>query len=146
MNILCIAKWLGTLHSLTPFLVFFLLYHSLQQAATECAAAAGPTGSNGHAGGGMGSRCPAASARGTLQTILRRKSPFANETGALPIGEFEPATAGARNSAGLDPSSPLTTARVLVVGAGGLGCELLKDLALSGVSNIDVIDVSEQYI
>ncbi|SHO77088.1 Similar to S.cerevisiae protein UBA2 (Subunit of heterodimeric nuclear SUMO activating enzyme E1 with Aos1p) [Malassezia sympodialis ATCC 42132] len=32
-------------------------------------------------------------------------------------------------------------ARILVVGAGGIGCELLKDLVLVGVGHVDIIDL-----
>lgn len=69
--------------------------------------------------------------RGNLWTLLERKSPFASETGALPMGEFDIKTS----------ASSLENATVLVVGAGGLGCELMKDLALSGIGNIHVIDL-----
>ena len=71
-------------------------------------------------------------ARGSLATLLSRPSPFANEEGALPIGEFEP---------GASSTSLLSKAKVLVVGAGGLGCELLKDLSMSGITDVHVIDL-----
>mmetsp|Transcript_26390 Transcript_26390/g.44040 ORF Transcript_26390/g.44040 Transcript_26390/m.44040 type:complete len:466 (+) Transcript_26390:102-1499(+) len=69
----------------------------------------------------------------TLDQFLQRPSPFGNETGQLPNGYYTP---------GPDLFRKLNQdSKVLVVGAGGLGCELLKDLALSGLTNIHVIDL-----
>jgi ubiquitin-activating enzyme E1 C len=71
-------------------------------------------------------------ARGSLSTLLNRSSTFANEDGTLPIGEFEPTVSS---------TTLLSKSKVLVVGAGGLGCELLKDLAMSGIKDVHVIDL-----
>jgi NEDD8-activating enzyme E1 len=76
-------------------------------------------------------------ARGSLLTLLSRPSPFANEEGALAIGEFEPITL----SAATQPNTALSRFKVLVIGAGGLGCEILKDLAMSGITNVHCIDL-----
>ena len=61
-----------------------------------------------------------------MQKVLKRKGPFSHDA--------------------FDPSQDIFGAlheqlTVLVIGAGGLGCELLKDLALMGFKNIDVIDM-----
>ncbi len=67
-----------------------------------------------------------------LAALLGRASPYGNETGALANGVFEPSPALAGALAGK---------RVLVLGAGGLGCEILKDVALSGFTDVHVIDM-----
>jgi len=72
-----------------------------------------------------------------LQKLLTRTSPLANVGNYGTI--FDPPLP-------FEPSPEILGfmqqhARVLVVGAGGLGCELLKDLALSGFGKIDVIDM-----
>lgn len=74
-------------------------------------------------------------------TLLSRPSPFANETGPLACGEFETITEPPFNITTAEYQTPLSTAKVLVVGAGGLGCEILKDLAMSGIKDVHVIDL-----
>ena len=80
--------------------------------------------------------------RGNFTTLLSRSSPFANETGSLPIGEFDPSSSTANIAGGAQQQSSVSNAKILVVGAGGLGCEILKDLAMSTtVTHITVIDL-----
>ncbi|XP_028680342.1 NEDD8-activating enzyme E1 catalytic subunit isoform X3 [Erpetoichthys calabaricus] len=61
-----------------------------------------------------------------VKKFLERSGPFTHP-------DFEPST----ESLGF----LLNTCKILVLGAGGLGCELLKNLALSGFQQIDVIDM-----
>ncbi|CAH1975152.1 unnamed protein product [Acanthoscelides obtectus] len=63
---------------------------------------------------------------GHLRKVLERSSPFSHP-------EFEP------SSEVLD--FLMTSCKILVIGAGGLGCELLKNLALMGFRQIHVIDM-----
>jgi ubiquitin-activating enzyme E1 C len=87
----------------------------------------------------VGSTTKAYHDRGNLVTLLSRPSAFSNESGALPIGEFEPLSA---TTSGIDSKlQSFIDDPVLVVGAGGLGCEILKNLALSGIRNVHVIDL-----
>jgi NEDD8-activating enzyme E1 len=79
--------------------------------------------------------------------LLSRPSQFANEKGDLAIGEFEPVAIPSTKSMfaattfDLPTNSTLSKSKVLVVGAGGLGCEILKDLAMSGVIDVHCIDL-----
>ena len=80
----------------------------------------------------MGQQPPGTSVR----LLCTRASPYSNETGvkpwALANGFFE------HGNATLEK---LAKCKILVIGAGGLGCELLKDLALVGFKDIHVIDM-----
>src|SRR6201996_7235795 len=60
-----------------------------------------------------------------LDNILSTTSPYTEE-------HFMP---------GFETIDSLESSRVLVIGAGGLGCEILKNLALSGFKDIHVIDM-----
>ncbi|XP_029214426.2 NEDD8-activating enzyme E1 catalytic subunit-like isoform X1 [Acropora millepora] len=61
-----------------------------------------------------------------IQKLLMRSGPLAHQ-------DFEPGPQVLEFM--------LESAKILVIGAGGLGCELLKDLALCGFRYIDVIDM-----
>uniref|UniRef100_A0A8C1GM34 NEDD8-activating enzyme E1C n=1 Tax=Cyprinus carpio TaxID=7962 RepID=A0A8C1GM34_CYPCA len=61
-----------------------------------------------------------------VKKFLERAGPFTHP-------DFEPSTESLQFL--------MDTCKILVIGAGGLGCELLKDLALSGFRHIHVVDM-----
>ncbi|POM78113.1 Ubiquitin activating enzyme, E1 family [Phytophthora palmivora] len=70
-----------------------------------------------------------------LLRLLSHRTAFPSETSAVALGEFDP-------DAAQDTLDFLQDeCRVLIIGAGGLGCELLKDVVLSGFTKVDIIDM-----
>eukprot|EP01133_Synstelium_polycarpum_P010787 gene10787-12569_t len=65
-----------------------------------------------------------------IDKVLKRRGPFASP-------DFEPDTLETPTK----KNGLQNDFKILVIGAGGLGCEILKNLALSGFRNIDVIDM-----
>lgn len=45
-----------------------------------------------------------------------------------------------------DLQSRINNSKILVVGAGGIGCELLKNLVLTGFKDIEVVSTQEPYL
>lgn len=62
----------------------------------------------------------------SISTLLQNVGPF-----NVSAEEYDPVGA----------SVPLRESKVLVIGAGGLGCEIIKNLALTGFKNIWIIDM-----
>ena len=67
-----------------------------------------------------------------MDNLLRARGPFCHPTD---FNEFDPAEFESVKS------DALQQFKVLVVGAGGLGCEIVKNLAMMGFVNIHVIDM-----
>lgn len=70
-----------------------------------------------------------------LFRLLQNETAFPNETSAIALGEFD-ASGAAETLAFLQDEC-----QVLIIGAGGLGCELLKNVVLSGFTKVHIIDM-----
>lgn len=62
-------------------------------------------------------------------------------TSVLPLLNIGPFNEYPDEYSSVDAADALRNSKILVIGAGGLGCEILKNLALTGFKSIEVIDM-----
>lgn len=62
-------------------------------------------------------------------------------TSVLPLLKLGPFNEYQEEYSASDAVDALHNSKILVIGAGGLGCEILKNLALTGFKKIEVIDM-----